>query len=186
VITAQLHLAGLYRLQQQSTRSLELFTQALHDSLSLLGPADLLTATIWNNKGLVHKGTGQYEEALRCYEQAHHIRAKVLGEEHTDSIVCLHNQAECYLAMGGEEQEARAHALQQRILHLVPVQAQATASAPERAAAPATAPADMAAAAGVSQQEPEQKLSKASPRPPKPQPVLYTHATRGRGGPNRQ
>lgn len=53
---------------------------------------------------------------MDCYQRAHFIRSASLGDEHVESIVCLHNQAECLRAQG---KELDAEEIQHRILYIM-------------------------------------------------------------------
>ena len=46
---------------------------------------DLSTASTLNNMALVHDSKGNYDEALRLYDQALKIRMKALGPDHADT-----------------------------------------------------------------------------------------------------
>jgi tetratricopeptide (TPR) repeat protein len=74
---------------------------------------DLLIATIQNNLGLLYKEKQQWYLAKDFYQKAFNIRSSVLGDEHPETIIVMHNLAECLLAMG-EEQQAKV--IQEKIL----------------------------------------------------------------------
>ena len=60
-----------------------------------------------NNLGLVLKSQNNFRGALDAYLTALESRKNLLGEAHTDTIVSMHNLAECYLAMGNEEESKK-------------------------------------------------------------------------------
>ncbi len=77
--------------------------------------SDILIATIENNLGFIYKCIGQFEHAKSSYERAVSIRCTTLGEKHPDSIIAIHNLAECLHASGDE---ASATLLQTKILDI--------------------------------------------------------------------
>ena len=91
-------------------------------------------ATIFNNLGIYYKHLQDFDNARNVYERALKIRSKTSGDSHPESIVTMHNLAECHLAAGNEEQ---ANSIQQQIIKLVGGDKQESA---EQSAAPVEAP----------------------------------------------
>eukprot|EP01039_Chlorochromonas_danica_P004560 gene4560-4998_t len=184
-IAALLGFATLQRARGEVEKSIDLFREALEAAIQVVGPEDLLTATIYNNMGLAQKSKGDFDSALTSYRQAYFIRTRVLGDKHTETIVCLHNEAECLLAAGKEKE---SQALQHRILSLLPV--------PKEELKPSSSPSsnanethpsyedgkplsardivnnnELVRDGGVGKKEPPKPVAK-------PKPPLYTPATR--------
>lgn len=63
----------------------------------------------------MHKTRGKFDAAKECYERAVKIRSTTLGEKHPETIIAMHNHAECLLASGDD---TGAHKLQQKILEI--------------------------------------------------------------------
>jgi len=80
---------------------------------------DLLTATIYNNTGLCYKSQKQFVEAKEYYGKSYHIRSKTLGEDHPETIIVMHNLAECLLASPDKEDQQAGLHWQQQIMALV-------------------------------------------------------------------
>lgn len=76
----------------------------------------LLVATIQNNLGVFLKDEGDFEQAKNYYLKSFTIRSKILGESHQETIVVLHNMAECMIS-AGEDKEATL--LQEKIIKLI-------------------------------------------------------------------
>ena len=91
----------------------ESLKRCLDTSISQFGAEDALTATILSNYGLFLKDQSRFDEAQKVYESALDVRSATLGDTHPDTIVSMHNLAECLLSMG---QEVESIALQEKIL----------------------------------------------------------------------
>jgi tetratricopeptide (TPR) repeat protein len=96
--------------------SVEMLRSAEATLTRRVGAEHRLTATAANNLGLGLKSLGEHGEALECYGRALEARKALLGPAHDDTLVVMHNIAECRLAAGDE---AAAHAVQSEIVALV-------------------------------------------------------------------
>lgn len=90
--------------------------------------SDVLVALIENNLGFVYKSVGEFASAKDSYERALLIRSTTMGEKHPETIVAMHNLAECLLASGKQQE---ANALQQKILDLTAAAAEVNEAARE-------------------------------------------------------
>jgi tetratricopeptide (TPR) repeat protein len=121
-ISTAMNLAMLWRVMdpkqaemkaKESEESLQLCVEI---STSEFGAADALTATILSNYGLFLKDQSRFADAQKVYEKALDTRSATLGDTHPDTIVSMHNLAECHLSMGQEEESV---ALQEKILRVM-------------------------------------------------------------------
>jgi len=106
-------LASALRLGKHHAEAEVLLTGALTELRALLGSEHPTTATALNNLGFLLKDMRQYERATEAYAEATRIRVAALGEAHHDTLVSMHNLAECRRAAGDEE---GALTVQDRIL----------------------------------------------------------------------
>lgn len=145
-IAAELNIATLLRVQGKGEECLSAFGLLLEHATAALGPADLLISTICNNQGLAQKSMGLLTEAKASYERALSLRLSALGPAHTDTIVVMHNLAECALAAGDEQ---AAKDMQHRIMELLPAEKAEAEVEIEKAAAKAATPSASASAQRV-------------------------------------
>lgn len=68
-----------------------------------------MTATTLNNLGVFLKGEDRLYEALGSYQEALEIRRTLLGDKHSETIVCMYNMSELYLVMGSESKSPCVH-----------------------------------------------------------------------------
>jgi tetratricopeptide (TPR) repeat protein len=118
-VSASMNLAMVWRVMDEKERGkraqeCEFRLQSCLDiSTAEYGREDALTATILSNYGLFLKESGRYTDARTAYEEALHIRSSTLGDVHPDTIVSMHNLAECLLSLGLESESV---AMQEKIL----------------------------------------------------------------------
>jgi tetratricopeptide (TPR) repeat protein len=175
-ITSEVLLAGLRRNQGKSQEGLEMLRHALKTAKEQFSSEDVLVATIENNLGLTYKELKDYESARECYLNAALIRNKILGESHPESIICLHNLAECYHAMGREKE---AVAIQEKILSFVEVEEKTQNTKQERAREEPAAPAPSNPQADLNIHTSPNSFSSSPPRKT-PQESQYKPASRKR------
>lgn len=117
-------LASAYRLQKNYSKAKELLLESIQLLESTAGPKHTSTATARNNLGFLYKdqALNVLDEKLRGellqlaqteYQAALTIRHEALGEGHPDSLATANNLAECYEAIGDQD---NAISLRTRIL----------------------------------------------------------------------
>ena len=94
--------AGLYMSDYlcDYSRALSIYEPALEYSLKHYGEMHNITATLYNNIGMVYKAQGNYSEALEYHFKSLKIYKKVLGDEHIDTATFYNNIGGVYQAQG--------------------------------------------------------------------------------------
>lgn len=82
------------------SRALSIYEPALEYSLKHYGEMHNITATLYNNIGMVYKALENHTEALEYNIKALEIRKKVCGEEHIDTAKSYNNIGSVYKALG--------------------------------------------------------------------------------------
>ena len=82
------------------SRALSIYEPALEYSLQHYGEMHNITATLYNNIGVVYNAQGNYSEALEDHFKSLEIFKKVLGDEHIDTATSYNNIGGVYYAQG--------------------------------------------------------------------------------------
>ena len=82
------------------SRALSIYEPALKYSLDHYGDMHSITASLYNNIGMVYNAQGNYSEALEYYFKSLEICKKVLGEEHKETAISYNNIGVVYQAQG--------------------------------------------------------------------------------------
>jgi tetratricopeptide (TPR) repeat protein len=107
-----IHLSSVWNIRGKEKEARQLLLESLDVATREFGRVDVITATILNNLGLMHKSNKMFAAANECYSEALNVRTEILGESHPDTIVTMHNIAELLLAQG---QVGAAAKLQEKV-----------------------------------------------------------------------
>jgi tetratricopeptide (TPR) repeat protein len=112
-----MNLASVWNLNGDTGAALKELKSLLEICRRQYGEVDIINGTILNNLGLVQKGLKEsMQDAEESYREALDIRSKILGENHPETIVTMHNLAECYLALNKVDEATK---IQEEILKIV-------------------------------------------------------------------
>jgi tetratricopeptide (TPR) repeat protein len=111
VALSVIHLASLYRVQDQYAKAEPLYQRSLRIFESKLGKDGPHVAACLNGLALLYQDQGQYAEAEPLYQRCLKIRECKLGKNHPDVARSLNNLASLYQVQG---QYAKAESLYQR------------------------------------------------------------------------
>lgn len=92
VAEVQSELKELYQAARY-TEALDLATSFSSHVEEHFGEDHPVSASFYNNRALMHRSMGQYEDAMPLYERALRAYEKVVGKEHPSTTTCLSNMS---------------------------------------------------------------------------------------------
>lgn len=85
-------------------KALEIYYRLLNLRKDLYGMKNSITATIYNDLGLIYGRQSNYKNALECYIKTLEIKKEILGQEHPDVATAYNNIGSVYDRQGSYSQ----------------------------------------------------------------------------------